>query len=449
MKRNILIFFSKYEHMFYVCDIMNLNTQKNGGNAMQRSIYHIDCNSFYAAVECRRRPELRDVPMAVAGDPKDRCGIILAKNERAKAYGVKTAETIYQAKRKCPDLVLVAPHFDEYMEVSHQVKRVFADYTDQVESFGSDEAWLDVTGSLRYFRSSAVELADSIRHRVMDEIGITVSVGVSFNKVFAKLGSDLKKPDATTLITPQNYQRRVWPLPADSLLFVGRTAAEQLERHYIHTIGDVARTDPAFLEKLLGKGGETLWQYANGLDETRVRRMGEAEPPKSIGNGMTFRRDLLGWDELKAGIVALSDEVAARLRAEGMKCMGVHVNIRNPQMKTISRQCQLSAPTHLQKVIVDAAMQLVRASWREELPVRALTVTAQQLMDENSIQEQMCILGRNASLEKFERAEACMQKLRLKYGRSCMAMGYVENQELRIRQFHREGAELPGFSHEG
>ena len=390
-----------------------------------------------------------DVPMAVAGDPKDRCGIILAKNERAKAYGVKTAETIYQAKRKCPDLVLVAPHFDEYMEVSHQVKRVFADYTDQVESFGSDEAWLDVTGSLHYFRSSAVELADAIRHRIKKEIGITVSVGVSVNKVFAKLGSDLKKPDATTLITPRNYQRRVWPLPADSLLFVGKTAAEQLARHYIHTIGDVARSEPVFLEQLLGKGGETLWQYANGLDETRVRKMGECEPPKSIGNGMTFRRDLLGWDELKSGIVALSDEVAARLRAEGMKCLCVHVSIRNPQMKTISRQCQLSAPTHLQKVIVDAAMQLVYASWREDLPVRALAVTAQQLMDERRIQEQMCILRQSDTLEKFERAEACMQKLRQKYGRSCMAMGYVENQELGIYQFHREGGEPPGFSRDG
>lgn len=416
---------------------------------MERVIYHIDCNSFYAAVECRRNPELSLIPMAVAGDPKDRCGIILAKNERARAFGVKTAETIYQAKRKCPNLVLVPPHFDEYMEVSHQVKRAFADYTDQVESFGADEAWLDVTGSLNYFHASPVGLADKIRLRVKKEIGITVSVGVSFNKAFAKLGSDMKKPDATTLITPDNYQKRVWPLPVESLLFVGRTASALLRRNYISTIGDIARSDPTFLEQLLGKGGDTLWLYANGLDGSQVRRIGEMDPAKSIGNGMTFRRDLLGWDELKAGVVALSDEVASRLRAEGMKCRVVHIMVRNPQMKTISRQSQLSAPTRLQKVIVDAAMQLLHENWREDLPVRALSVTAQQLIENERVQEQLCLLRTDATLEKFERAEECMQKLRLKYGRSCMAMGYVENEELGISQFHRNEMEPPGFSHDG
>ena len=417
--------------------------------SLPKVIYHIDCNSFYAAVECKRHPELKHVPMAVAGDPKDRCGIILAKNEKAKAYGVKTAETIYQAKRKCPDLVLVPPHFDEYMDVSHRVKHVFADYTDQVESFGADEAWLDVTGSLNYFHTSAVELADTIRQRVKNEIGITVSVGVSFNKPFAKLGSDMKKPDAVTLISRENYQKRVWPLPVEDLLFVGRTSSSLLHRHYIHTIGDIAHSQPAFLEQLLGKGGDTLWLYANGLDGSPVRRIGEYDPAKSIGNGMTFRRDLLGWDELKAGVVALSDEVASRLRAEGMKCMVVHVMIRNPQMKSISRQCQLASPTHLQKVIVDAAMQLIYENWREDQPVRALSITAQQLIGDERVQEQMCILRQDALLEKFERAEECMQKLRLKYGRSCMAMGYVENEELGIHQFRRPDADPPCFSHDG
>lgn len=421
--------------------------RKEGNRIMQpdRVIYHIDCNSFYAAVECMERPELKQVPMAVAGDPKDRCGIILAKNEKARAYGVKTAETIYQAQRKCPDLVLVPPRHGRYVEVSHAVKAIFAQYTDQVESFGVDEAWLDVTGSLGYFKASAVELADAIRERVKREIGITVSVGVSYNKAFAKLGSDLKKPDATTLITRENYRRRVWPLPVENLLFVGRTAAQQLRRHYINTIGDIAMCEIGFLENLLGKGGDTLWIFANGLDTSPVCRIGEEEPVKSIGNGMTFRRDLVGWDELKAGVVALSDEVAMRLREEGLKCTALQIMVRNPSMKSISRQMRMQMPTHLQKEIVDTAMELLRENWQEQEPVRALSVTAQQLLGDHEAREQLGLLRRNVALERFERAEAAMQKLRRKYGRGCLAMGFVENAELGISQLHREERGLPSF----
>ena len=410
-----------------------------------RVIYHIDCNSFYAAVECMNRPEWQDVPMAVAGDPKDRSGIILAKNEKAKAYGVKTAETIYQAKQKCPQLLLVPPHHEWYVEVSHRVKQIFSQYTDQVESFGADEAWLDVTGSLGYFKATPVELADCIRERVKREIGITVSVGVSFNKAFAKLGSDMRKPDATTLISRENYRRKVWPLPIENLLFVGRTAARQLRRHYIDTIGDIAMSEIGFLDKLLGKGGDTLWLYANGLDPSPVKRIGEGDPAKSIGNGMTFRRDLVGWQELRAGVIALSDEVAMRLREEHVKCATLQVMVRNPSMKTISRQGKMPAPTHLQKEIVDMAMQLLRENWRENAPVRALSVTAQQLLPDEHAEEQLLLGRMDSALVKFERAEEAMQKLRRKYGRSCMAMGFVENEELGICQFRKREKCLPAF----
>jgi len=410
-----------------------------------RVIYHIDCNSFYAAVECMQRPELWKVPMAVAGDPQDRCGIILAKNERARAFGVKTAETVYQALQKCPGLVLVPPQHGLYMEVSRKVKQLFAQYTDQVESFGADEAWLDVTGSLHYFHATPVELRDRIREHVKRDIGITVSVGVSFNKAFAKLGSDLKKPDATTLISRENYRRRVWPLPVEALLFVGRTSADQLRRHYITTIGDIAMSEIGFLEKILGKGGDTLWIYANGLDPTPVQRIGEGEPAKSIGNGMTFRRDLRGWDEVKAGVVALSDEVAMRLREERMKCTALQVMVRNPDMKTISRQARMPAPTHLQKEIIDEAMRLLRENWREDAPVRALSVTAQQLLPDAEVQEQIRLWQGGTALDKFERAEEAMRKLRLKYGRSCMAMGFAENEELGIYQFHKKEKCVPAF----
>lgn len=408
---------------------------------MERVIYHIDCNAFYATCECMEHPEWNDVPMAVAGNPEDRCGIILAKNERAKAYGVKTAETIYQARRKCPDLLLVPPHHDRYMEISRSVKDLFAQYTDQVESFGADEAWLDVTGSLHYFKSTPAQLANVIRERVKKEIGVTVSVGVSYNKVFAKLASDLKKPDATTLISRDNYRRRVWPLPADTLLFVGHHAADHLRRYGIRTIGDIALSSPAFLEKTMGKGGEGLWACANGLENSPVRRIGEHDPAKSIGNGMTFRRDLVGWEELKAGLIALSDEVAARLRQDGLRCKTVQVTVRNPQMKVITRQCPLGTPTRLQKELVDACMCLLRTHWREQLPVRALTVTAQHLILEENTQEQL-FWGNNSAMQRqrLENMEKAMQRLRGKYGRGCIAMGYVNHPELGIVQ--------PGFRKE-
>lgn len=406
----------------------------------ERVVYHIDCNAFYATVECMERPELALVPMAVAGDPRDRCGIILAKNDLAKAYGIQTAETVYQALRKCPNLTLVPPRHGRYMEVSRQVKRLFGQYTDQVESFGADEAWLDVTGSLRYFGKTPVELANIIRERVKKEIGITVSVGVSFNKVFAKLGSDMKKPDATTLITPGNFRRKVWPLPVREMLFVGEHAAECLERHQIKTIGDIARCECAYLQQLMGKAGEALWLCANGLDDSPVRRIGERDAPKSIGNGMTFRRDLVGWDELKAGVVALSDEVAERLRREHMHCSTLQVTIRRPDLKTITRQAAMDQPTHLQKEIIDMGMRLLHSHWKPTAPVRALTLTAQNLLPDEAVRDQLCLFGQSErrKRDQLEQAEKAMQHLRLKYGRNCMAMGCAASVELGICQ--------PGFT---
>ncbi len=410
---------------------------------MDRTIYHIDCNGFYASVEALDNPALKDVPMAVAGDPKNRSGIILAKNELAKRYGVQTAETNWSAQKKCPGLVLVPPRHDRYHEVSGQVKALFMNYTDQVESFGLDEAWLDVTGSLRYFHTTPLALANKIREQVKKDIGITVSIGVSFNKVFAKLGSDMKKPDAVTEITRENYQRLVWPLKARELLFVGRVAEEELEKRYIHTIGDIAGHSREDLTRFLGKYGDTLWIYANGLDGEPVRRFDQQEPIKSVGNGMTFRRDLVGEDEIKAGLIALSDEVASRLRAEGVKCRTVQVIIKNPMLQNISRQMPLVSPTHLQKEIVEAAMSLVKAHWNMKSPIRALTVTGMNLVQGGEAHEQMSLFemgtqGNPERRDRLEKLESAMQNIRRKHGVHTVAMGYVENEELGIRQFrHR------------
>lgn len=410
---------------------------------MERVIFHIDCNGFYASVECLDNPALKTVPMAVAGDPENRHGIILAKNELAKKYGIQTAETIWQAKRKCPNLVLVPPRGDRYYEISKRVKNLFLEYTDQVESFGLDEGWLDVTNSLSYFHFTAEEMAHDIRERVKKEIGITVSVGVSFNKVFAKLGSDMKKPDAVTVISKENYKERVWPLSARELLYIGKAAAEGLERVHIRTIGDIAGRDRADLIRILGKGGEMLWLFANGLDDAPVLRPDEGDPIKSIGNGMTFKRDLKDEGEIRAGIIALADEVATRLRNHHLKCKTVQVMIKNPMLKSISRQVALLNPTFLQKEIVDAAMKLIRSNWQPNAPIRALTVTGMNLVPADEAQEQTSLFdvgvqGSPQKRERLERVEAAMYGIRQKHGVHSVAMGYVENEEIGIHQFKKK-----------
>ena len=274
-------------------------------------ILRCDCNGYYASVETLRNPALRDVPMAVAGDPDSRHGIILAKNEWAKKYGVQTAETIWQARQKCPNLVCVAPHHDKYSELSREINRIYLDYTDLVDPFGIDESFLDLTGVMKLHKKTPLELAHEIRLRVKREQGITISVGVSFCRVFAKLGSDYKKPDAVTVFSPDNWQERVWPLPASALLFVGRRTAQMLEQHGIHTIGDLAAADRLALGQWLGKQGDTLWRYANGLDREPVRPYDAPRELKSVGNGMTFRRDLVGEAEIRCGVAALCDSGAA------------------------------------------------------------------------------------------------------------------------------------------
>ncbi|MEG0269352.1 MAG: DNA polymerase IV [Clostridia bacterium] len=400
-------------------------------------IFHCDANGFFASVECLDHPALRNVPMAVAGDPKDRSGIILAKNELAKKYQIKTTETIWQAKRKCPALVLVSPHHERYVKVSKQLNAFYANYTDQVEPFGIDESWLDVTGSLKLFNAQPLALANRIREQVKSEIGITISVGVSFNKIFAKLGSDMKKPDATTLITRENFQTLVWPLPAKDLLFVGASAAEQLQRHYIFTIGDIAHRSREELNQLLGKSGDMLWLYANGLGDEPVRKLHEKQELKSIGNGMTFRRDLVNEDEVRAGVLALTDEVATRMREAKVKCCTVQVMLKNPAMKSISRQKGLLNPTHLQKELSEEAMLLIKANWHAPSPIRAITITAMNLVPDTFVQQQLTFMDigtDHSKHDKQEKLETALQQIRDKHGSGCIAMGYMDHDELGIRK---------------
>ena len=268
---------------------------------MDRIILHCDLNCFFASVELLSHPDLRHLPVAVCGDPSSRHGIILAKNEPAKRCGVQTAETIWQAKKKCPSLVLLPPHHDRYRVYSKQVNAIYEQYTDLVEPFGIDESWLDVTGSLHLFGGDAAALADTLRHRVREELGLTLSVGVSFNKVFAKLGSDYKKPDATTVISRENWKEIVWPLPVGDLLFVGGAARKLLAQYGVKTIGDLAACPTDMLESLMGKLGTQLHEYACGLDASPVRSRYDREPVKSVGNGTTFPQNLTTWEQVRGG----------------------------------------------------------------------------------------------------------------------------------------------------
>lgn len=385
---------------------------------MERVILHCDLNAFYASVELLQHPDLLQKPVAVCGDPALRHGVVLAKNEPAKRSGVKTGETIWQAKRKCPDLTLLSAHHDTYRYYSKLVKSIYCRYTDLVEPFGVDEAWLDMTGSLHLFGGDAAAFADRLRAEVRETIGLTISVGVSFNKVFAKLGSDYRKPDATTVITQENFKEIVWPLPVTALLFVGRASGELLSAHGIHTIGALAAAPKELLLRLLGKNGERLHDYATGIDRTPVRPVGEEPPPKSVGNGLTFPRNLVGETEIRAGVQLLSERVAIRLRHHAMKATTIQVAIRSPEFQTISRQKKLNAPTYVSREIYQTAMELLALSWRVTSPIRAMTITATGLIPEGEAGEQLSLFApqETEKRERQEKLEYTLDALRRKYG---------------------------------
>ena len=389
----------------------------------ERVILHCDLNCFFASVELLRYPALRDVPVAVCGDPESRHGIVLAKNEAAKQLGVKTAETIWQARQKAPHLITLPPHHGLYREYSRKVNAIYGQYTDLVEPFGIDESWLDITGSMHLFGGDGKSIADQLRERLREELGLTISVGVSFNKIFAKLGSDYKKPDATTVISRENWKEIVWPLPVGDLLYVGGAARKLLKQYGITTIGQLAACKPEMLETLMGKMGLQLYDYANGLDHDPVRSRYDAEPVKSVGNGTTFPQNLTTREQVHAGIAVLADSVASRLRHAGLYAGGVQVTVRDPQFHDRSRQRQLTAPTHLIRDLTDAAMELVYELWKPPSPIRALTVTAIHLVQEGEAYEQVDLFSSGPGKEKQEKLESAMDRIRKKFGADAIVFG--------------------------
>ena len=389
-----------------------------------RIILHADVNSFFASCEEQVNPKLKDIPMAVAGNEDMRHGIILAKNQLAKPFGIATGMVKWEARLRCRDIVFVGAHTDEYREFSRAVRKCMYKYTDMIEPFGGDEAWLDVTGSVRLF-GGGYEIAHKLKEDVRRKTGLTVSIGVSWNKAFSKLGSDYKKPDAVTEFSRNNFKAKVWNLPVESLLFVGRSTKRKLSSIGVNLIGDLANTPMSILENNFGKNGLGLWAYANGLDNSSVCEYGHIEPPKSIGNSTTTPRDLRGEHDIKQTISMLSDTVSSRMRDERVRGHVVAIGIRGAEgLSWFSRQIKLKQATCVSKHIASAAYELFLKcdyDWQKEnIRSVGVRVTDLRYMDEYS---QTDLFGTEETRYVEEALEFAKDRMRKKYGYDCIRTG--------------------------
>ena len=396
----------------------------------ERVILYSDLNNFFASVETLLNPQLKGKPLIVCGDPKERRGIVLAKNEEAKKYGIKTAETVVSALKKCPHVLRTPTHFDEYKKYSLLVKRIYERFTDVVEECSIDECALDVTASVNLF-GSGEEIAQKIRQSVKDELGLTVSVGVSFNKIYAKLASDMKKPDAVTVISKADYRKIVYPLPVTDLLFVGGSTAKTLSSYGVKTIGDLANVDQNWIEQTLGKRGRLLRIYARGEDDEPVRAEKDKEDLKSIGNSTTLPKDVTSREEIKRWFYVLSESVAARLRdADVGRANTVHIAVKDEHLQTFTWQVKVT-PTRLCGDIAQAAYALFCQRVPLGMPVHLLGVSVSGF-DHDVRQMTLDICqphGQERSYEKKERVESAIAKIRDKYGYSTLQRGVVLEDE--------------------
>lgn len=381
---------------------------------MERVILHSDLNNFYASVECLHNPELADKAVVVGGSIEQRHGIVLAKNNIAKSMGVKTGEVIWQARQKCPNLLVLPPNYKLYLHFSKEARRIYSNYTDLIEPFGIDEAWLDVTESTKLF-GTGEQIADEIRKRMKAELGVTASVGVSFNKIFAKLGSDIKKPDATTVITHDNYKGMVWKLPVSGLLYVGRSTMKKLVNIGILTIGDLAALPLNVLKNLLGKWGEYLWSFANGYDAAPVVKMDHEGIIKGIGNSMTTPRDLENNEDVKTLLYVLSESVSERLRRHHFKGKTIQIHVRNIELVSIDRQAQLKNYSLLTNEIANKAYEIFLKNWNWEKPIRSIGVRATDLVTADTCMQLSMFDDENNRLKK-ETLEYSIDDIRRRYG---------------------------------
>lgn len=395
---------------------------------MERVILHSDMNNFYASCECMEDMSLRNKPVAVCGSQEERHGIVLAKNYRAKAFGVKTGQAIWEAQRDCPGLVIVEPHYELYMKYSKLAKKIYADYTDQIEPYGMDECWLDVSGSTGIL-GSGEKIANEIRERMKFELGLTISVGVSFNKIFAKLGSDMKKPDAVTVIPQETFREKIWDLPASDMLGVGSKTGEKLNRFGIHTIGQIARLDEMYLCNWFGKWGSLLWTYANGRDTSPVMNADFVVPAKSASRGTTTIRDLESTEEVWRVMLQLCQDLGETLRGYEKKASTIQISVRNNELYTKQWQCKLPSPTQSASYIARQAFDLFTRSYRWEKPIRSLTVKADNLIPLNA-SYQLDLFSDIENIDKAERLDACISDLRHRYGKNIIMPATLYGSEL-------------------
>lgn len=385
---------------------------------MDRTILHCDMNNFYASVECMLNPQLRGKPVAVGGDVENRHGIILAKNYEAKKYGVQTAEALWQAKQKCPNLIIVPPHYEEYLKYSRLAHSIYAEYTDLIEPYGMDEVWMDITGSTKLF-GDGEKVANELRRRMKFELGLTISVGVSFCKVFAKLGSDMKKPDAVTVIPQDTFRDVIWDLPASDMLGVGRSTEKVLSSYGIHTIGQLANAFPDMMERKFGKNGMMLQAFANGLDRSKVAPQDYEPPMKSIGHGITTVQDLENNAEVWNVMLSLTQDIGHKLRVYNKNAGGVAIYIRyivDKQLAGKQWQCQLPIRTHSAAIIAKEAFRLFERSYNWDYPIRSVTVRAINLCSQD-LPEQLQFFSDAASVERKERLETVVEELRSRFGK--------------------------------
>lgn len=390
---------------------------------MDRVILHCDLNGFYASVECLHHPEIRNFPVAVGGNADKRHGIILAKNQLAKKYNIQTGEALWQAKQKCPNLVIVNPNFGLYLRFSALVRTILADYSDLIEPFGIDEAWIDVTNSAKLL-GSGKEIADQIRERIKKEVGISASVGVSFNKIFAKLGSDLKKPDATTIITKANMKDVVFPLAASELLYVGKATNQKLAALNILTIGDIANADIKLLKKRLGKQGEYLWLFANGFESSPVSAYGADNGVKSIGNSTTTPRDLQNMSDVKVVAYVLAESVGARLREQGLKAQTISISVRDTSLSSFTRQQKLPYTTDCDKAIIQTALALFTHHTKDHFPLRSIGISVTDLTQGDNDQ-QLSLFYDQENIEKERKIDQTVDLIRQRYGFNKITRGIM------------------------
>lgn len=393
---------------------------------MDKVILHSDLNNFYASVESVNHPEYKDIPIAVCGNPKNRHGIVLAKNNLAKKYGVKTGEPIWESLLKCRNLVIVPPHFDQYSYYSKLIRDIYYEFTDRIETFGLDECWLDVTGSQKLF-GNGQSIANKIRETVKERTGLTVSIGVSFSKVFAKLGSDMKKPDATTIISRDNYKNLVWPLPVSEMLFIGKNTTEKLKSLNIFTIGDLANYNPTLLKKKFGVIGIKMHNDANGIEEGEILKFNQTTPIKSVGNGMTTKRDIQSNEDARTVIYYLSETVATRLREYGYMANGIGVTFRSNDLNSFTRQKILHHPTISADEISKACYQcfIENYDFNKNLPIRTLTISTFDLISLNdSLQSNIF----NDTIKEQKKFGNSLDSIRKKFGDSAVTKAaFIDN----------------------